>query len=78
VPSSQRCDLVRRLLQFCERLIVGVFNEHKSEQATEELLACCECMVVGRSERSHQKNADMRYQVLWIDRGLVPNRLPQT
>jgi hypothetical protein len=67
VPSSQRCDLVRHLLRFSERLIVGVFNEHESEQTTEELLTSCECVVVGRSERIHQKNRDMRYRVLWMD-----------
>jgi hypothetical protein len=67
VPSAQRCDFVTHLLQFCQRLIVGVFNEHESERTTEELLTRCECAVVGRSERIHQRNRDMRYRVLWID-----------
>ncbi len=68
VPAQRRGFLAGHLLQFCERLIVGVFNEHESERTTEDLLERCGYQISGRSERVHATKAGMRYRVLWIDR----------
>ncbi len=67
VPSSRRRDLVEHLLQFCERLLVGVFNEHESEHTTEDALRAWGFVAAGSSERTHPKKPGMRYRVLWFD-----------
>lgn len=68
VPADRRRDLVTRLLESCERLIVGVFNEHESERTTEDLLESWGLSVAGRSVRANRWNPGMEYRVLWIDR----------
>ena len=37
-PASPPPPLVRRLLAYCDRLVIGVFNEHESEQTTADAL----------------------------------------
>ena len=67
VPKHRRRELLERLLAFCDRLIVGVFNEHESERTTEEALRSWGFRIAGRSERAHRRNLGMEYRVLWID-----------
>jgi hypothetical protein len=67
VPPGRRSELVARLLGFCDRLIVGVFNEHESERSTEEALRAWGYPIAGRSERAHRTKPGMGYRVLWVD-----------
>lgn len=67
VPPARRRELVERLLGVCERLIVGVFNEHESEQTTEDALGGWGHRIAGRSTRPHRTKPGMEYRVLWID-----------
>ena len=67
VPAPRRRELVRGLLAFCDRLVVGVFNEHESERTTEELLRSWGHRIAGRSERAHRRKPGMEYRVLWLD-----------
>jgi hypothetical protein len=67
VPERRRRELVERLLGVCDRLVVGVFNEHESERTTEEALRAWGFRVAGRSERAHLRKPGMEYRVLWID-----------
>ena len=64
---ARRRELVKRLLASCERLIVGVFNEHESERTTESLLESWGVAVAGRSARANSRKPGMEYRVLWID-----------
>ena len=66
-PPRRRADLVEHLLSFCDRLIVGVFNEHESERTTEEAIRSWGYKIAGRSERAHKTKPGMEYRVLWID-----------
>ncbi len=68
VPPRRRRELVDRLLESCERLIVGAFNEHESERTTEDLLESWGFAVEGRSVRTNRRKPGMEYRVLWIDR----------
>lgn len=68
VPSPRRRELVERLLTSCERLIVGVFNEHVSETTIEDELVAYGFGVSGRSVRPNRHKPGMEYRVLWIDR----------
>ena len=67
VPRHRRRDLVDRLLWYCDRLIVGVFNEQNHERPTEELLRSWGHRIAGRSERAHRTRPEIDYRVLWID-----------
>lgn len=67
VPRHRRRELVERLLGWCDRLIIGVFNEEAHARATEELLRSWGYAIAGRSERSNLKKPGMEYRVLWID-----------
>jgi hypothetical protein len=67
VPSSRRRDLVEHLLGFCERLVVGVFNEHESERTTEELLRGFGFRPTDGAQRSHPGKRGMEYRILWLD-----------
>jgi SAM-dependent methyltransferase len=66
VPARRRRDLVEHLLGFCDRLIVGVYNEEAQGRPTEELLASWGLPIAGRSERRHC-HPEMRYRAVWID-----------
>jgi SAM-dependent methyltransferase len=67
VPAARRGELVEHLRGHCQRLIIGVFNEHESEQTTERFLGELGYRLSGRSERPHRKKPGMRYRVVWID-----------
>lgn len=67
VPLHRRRELVERLLGWCERLIIGVFNEEAHARPTEELLRSCGFTIGGRSERAHRSKLGMEYRVLWIE-----------
>jgi len=67
VPRHRRRELVERLLEWCERLIIGVFNEEAHARPTEELLGSWGHVVVGRSERANRRKPGVDYRVLWID-----------
>jgi SAM-dependent methyltransferase len=67
VPASRRGELVERLLGFCDRLVVGVFNEHESERTTEELLRSLGLRPTGGARRPHPKKRGMEYRILWLD-----------
>lgn len=67
VPPGRRPELVTRLLGWCERLIVGVFNEHESERTVEDMLESWGFSVGGRSIRANRWKPGMEYRVLWID-----------
>jgi hypothetical protein len=67
VPHRRRRELVDHLLSFCDRLIVGVFPEHKDERTTEELLRGWGFPIASRSERANRRKPGMEYRVLWID-----------
>lgn len=67
VPRHRRHELVERLVEWCERLIVGVFNEETHARPTEELLRSWGYAIAGRSERANRKKPGMEYRVLWID-----------
>lgn len=67
VPRHRRAELVAQLLEHCDRLVVGVFNEHESEQTTEQLLREHGFVPSGNSERTNRKKPGMRYRVLWLE-----------
>lgn len=67
VPRHRRRELVDRLLGWCDRLIIGVFNEESHARPTEELLRSWGHRVAGRSERTNRKKPGMDYRVSWID-----------
>ncbi len=67
VPRRRRRELVERLLGWCERLIIGVFNEEVHARPTEELLRSSGFTIGGRIERAHRRKPGMEYRVLWID-----------
>ena len=67
VPPHRRPALVRRLLGYCDRLVIGVFNEHESEQTTAEALRAWGFDPSGSSTRHHRSKPGMEYRVLWID-----------
>jgi hypothetical protein len=66
VPPTRRRDLVAHLLQFCDRLIVGSFNEEIEDRALERAVESWGYAVAGRSERAHRDPRVMR-RVFWID-----------
>ncbi len=67
VPRHRRRRLVEHLLSFCDRLIVGVFNEEVEARPTEEEIVSWGYRVAGRSERAHRTKPAIDYRVLWID-----------
>jgi hypothetical protein len=54
-------------LAFCERLVIGVFNEQIHEHVTEELARSWGFPITGQSERPHREPS-MAYRCFWIDR----------
>lgn len=67
VPEPRRAQLVRHLLAYADRVIVGVFNEQAHERPTEETLRALGFTISGRTERPHPKKPGMCYRALWID-----------
>ncbi|HSG13985.1 MAG TPA: class I SAM-dependent methyltransferase [Gaiellaceae bacterium] len=68
VPRHRRRELVERLLGCCERLVIGVFNEHESERATLDALRSWGVRVAGSGSRPNRHKPGMEYRVLWVDR----------
>jgi SAM-dependent methyltransferase len=67
VPDARRRELAERLLGICERLIVGVFNEHESEGTTDGEIEGWGLATAGRSVRANRWKPGMEYRVAWID-----------
>jgi len=67
VPRHRRRELVERLLGWCDRLAIGVFNEEAHARPTEELLRSWGHAIAGRSERANRNKPGMEYRVLWLD-----------
>lgn len=65
-PPGRRLELVAHLLGYCDRLLIGVYNEQANERVTEDLVRSWGLRVAGRSDRQHPE-ASMRYRCLWID-----------
>jgi len=66
VPPPRRRDLVAHLLEFCDRVIVGSYNEEVEERALERAVESWGFTIAGRSERAHRDPRVMR-RVFWID-----------
>jgi hypothetical protein len=66
-PPGRRRELVEHLLSFCDRLIVGVFNEQECARPTEEMVRSWGYGIAGRSERPHRSKRGMTYRLFWID-----------
>ena len=67
MPRHRRRELLERLRSHCDRVVVGVFNEHETEDGTERLLESFGYTVSGRSERPNRHKPGMRYRVVWLD-----------
>ncbi len=67
VPRHRRAELIGHLLEYCERLIIGVFGEESHARPTEDLLRSLGYRVAGRSERLNRKKPMIDYRVLWIE-----------
>jgi hypothetical protein len=65
-PPTRRRDFIAHLLPWCDRLIVGVFNEQAGEHATEQMLRNSGFAIAGSTERDHAEPS-MKYRCLWID-----------
>jgi SAM-dependent methyltransferase len=66
VPAARRSDLVAHLLGFCDRLIIGSFNEEVEDRALERAVDSWGYRIAGRSERQHRDPRIMR-RVFWVD-----------
>ena len=66
VPPPRRRDLVAHLLGYCDRLIVGSYNEEVEEPALENAVESWGLAIAGRSERAHRDPRVVR-RVFWID-----------
>jgi SAM-dependent methyltransferase len=66
VPPPQRANLVRHLLASCDRLVVGVFNEEREQDALEAQVAAWGFSVSGRVAREHP-HPRLAYKAFWID-----------
>jgi SAM-dependent methyltransferase len=70
VPVTRRRELVAHLLtRVCEpagRLIIGPFNEVRTERVTEGLVAGWGYKVAGQADRQH-RHPDIAYRVFWIE-----------
>jgi SAM-dependent methyltransferase len=66
VPRPRRRRLVEHLLSYCDRLVIGVFNEEASERAHELEVVSWGYRVAGRAERPHTHPL-LVYRAFWID-----------
>ncbi len=70
VPVTRRRELVAHLLtRVCEpagRLIIGPFNEVRTEHVTEGIVAGWGRRIAGQVDRQH-RHPDIAYRVFWID-----------
>jgi hypothetical protein len=66
VPPPRRAVYVRRLLGFCDRLVIGVFNEERELRAREAEVATWGFRVAGRTEREHP-HPRLAYRAFWLE-----------
>jgi hypothetical protein len=66
VPRPRRPELIRHLLGFCDRLLVGVFNEERESDALEAEVAGRGFPIAGRVAREHP-HPRLAYKAFWID-----------
>ncbi|HXG75084.1 MAG TPA: class I SAM-dependent methyltransferase [Gaiellaceae bacterium] len=66
VPRPRRSELVAHLASFCDRLLVGVFNEEREDRRLEDEVASWGYAVAGRTERPHP-HPRLAYRAFWID-----------
>jgi SAM-dependent methyltransferase len=66
VPGTRRHEFLAHLAGWCDRLIIGVFNEQVQEHATQELVRSWGFPISGRTERPHREPM-MAYRCFWID-----------
>jgi SAM-dependent methyltransferase len=66
VPPGDGRHLVERLLRYCSRLVVGVYNEERDERPVEDQLVEWGYVIAGRSERDHP-DPRLAYRAIWID-----------
>ena len=67
VPKPRRHELVAHLLSFCNRLVIGKFNEEAAERRIEAEVASWGHVVAGRAEHAHRTEPRLVYRALWID-----------
>ena len=67
VPAPRRRELVEHLLGFCDRLVIGVFNEERDEPGLAGIAAGWGFAISGRAERPHT-HPQLAYKAFWIDR----------
>jgi hypothetical protein len=68
VPGRHRPRLVEQLLSYCDRLVVGVFNEERGVRSLERSVAGWGYTIAGRAERLHPYPR-LAYRAFWIDAG---------
>lgn len=66
VPAPRRRRLVEHLLSFCDRLVLGVFNEERDHRALEADVASWGYRIAGRAERTHTHPL-LAYRAFWIE-----------
>lgn len=66
VPPARRRALVEHLLSYCDRLLVGAFNEERAARALEREVAGWGFAIAGRAERPHP-HPELAYRAFWID-----------
>jgi hypothetical protein len=66
VPGRRRRQLMERLLSYCDRLVIGVFNEERETRALEDEVAGWGFAIAGRAERPHT-HPRLAYKAFWID-----------
>jgi SAM-dependent methyltransferase len=66
VPPDRGRAYAERLLEFCNRLVVGVHNEERQRREHETEVASWGFAVAGRSERLHP-HPRLAYRAFWID-----------
>ena len=66
-PPPRWQELVSRFHGWCDRLLLGVYNEQRDSRPTELLLQAWGFEIAGRSERPHRMHPDIDYRLVWID-----------
>jgi SAM-dependent methyltransferase len=66
VPRPRRREFVQRLLSFCDRLIIGVFNEERDERRLESAVGEWGFTIAGRAERPHP-HPQLAYRAFWLN-----------
>ena len=67
VPKPRRPELVAHLLSFCDRLVIGKFNEEAGERRLEGEVASWGRVIAGHAERAHRTEPRLVYRAFWID-----------